>query len=752
MVGKLEGLSEEDLLKIIENRPELKEQIMPTAEKRPSGKPLPKISDKKPRRKRSAKVVTQKEIQESFGEQARKQIAEQLGKVNKSDNIKPNDDTITVDADTKKPKRVNTKKLVKQQLKDKKVPKAFGNKEDDKERDSRLNPLSSYLISSFEKNNPMLSKLIDFIFKDKSKQPKQSKQEHMQTSSSATAVRQSGILNDNLNNIKDNQQNTIDILTRIENSLSEVLKRSSSQSENSGGILNTVLDALSGAAGRRLLMNVLRAAPLVATAAAVGAGLWRARNTESGRADFEESEGALQQTARAQQNVAEPIGDIPPPSSMIQSSEDEVKQTLISYGLSDSDAKFKQWMEEWKKLQTNPTPVSSPVTNPVNLASPQPLPVSSSNISPAINPVRQISQSENTQVNAPSPLLRRASSVQAPPPQPKDSNVIEFKAKEIVFSADTIDFSQKNMPSAEVASFQRTSFASGVRPPPQAPQATQQNRPPSAGPTPGPESGPAGLETDNQNLSGGQLSLPVNAKVTSPYGQRSSGMHPGIDFGVPEGTPIRSSQSGIVTRLDNEAKGYGNWVEVTDQTTGIATRYAHLSKPAVGFGQQVSAGDVVGLSGNTGRSTGPHLHFEVLKDGKKVDPTSYISGAKEVPEGQQKDNEAAGAASAVQLGPEVADPNLAPPPGSSGGEGGGTMVPSTPKIGDDMAAASKENEFSKREDAIPKSPELISPEQSSPPPGAPDSGNSIDPNEPGNLEPEDSMTRYNKLFGLSMAA
>ena len=714
MAGKLEGLSEEDLLKIIQNRPDLKDQIMYSEDV----KPLPKISDKKPRRKKSAKVVTRKEIEQSFGEQAKRQIAEQLGKVDKSDTVKPNDEAITVDADTKKPKRVNSKKLVREQMRGRRMPRALDRQRtSDEEKDVALNPLFSSIVRGFERTNPILSGLIDFIFKDRSK-PGQPKQEHMQASSSASAVRQSSMLNENLNAIKENQQRTIDVLTKIEHSLSDALKNISGGA-GSGGLLNTILDALSSVRGAGLLRTILRAAPMVAAAAAVGAGLWRARNTEGGRADFEESEQALQGEARDQRRMAEPIGDIPSPDSMIDKSEDEVKQTLMSYGLPENDPRFIKWMDDWNKLRNrSPAAPSTPA---------------------APNPVRRISYNQNMQENAPSPLVRQVSTQSQA--QAQDSNVIEFKSRELIFKADTIDFSQKNSQSAGVASFQRASFASGMRPPPAQTQQQNQQQPLSPG-------GPSGLDMGDKGLTGGQLSLPVNAKVTSPYGQRASGMHPGIDFGVPIGTSVLASQSGIVTRVANEEGGYGNWVEVTDQASGISTRYAHLSNPAVSFGQQVNAGDVLGMSGNTGRSTGPHLHFEVLKDGKKVDPTSYLSGAKEVPENQQKDNEIVAPASNAQLGPEVVDPMLPPPSGASS-TGGASMVPSMPERGAEVAAASKNNEFSKREDAMSKAPEVLNMNQMEPGSNAPQDTNSIDPNEPGNVEPRDSMARYNKLFGLA---
>lgn len=111
-------------------------------------------------------------------------------------------------------------------------------------------------------------------------------------------------------------------------------------------------------------------------------------------------------------------------------------------------------------------------------------------------------------------------------------------------------------------------------------------------------------------------------KITSPFGvDRGDHKHAGVDISVPVGTPIRSALSGVV-----EFAGYsssaGNYIKVNDNN-GVATQYMHLSKLGVTKGQSVQQGEVLGLSGNTGRSTGPHLHFGVLVDGKAVDPLSY---------------------------------------------------------------------------------------------------------------------------------
>jgi len=118
------------------------------------------------------------------------------------------------------------------------------------------------------------------------------------------------------------------------------------------------------------------------------------------------------------------------------------------------------------------------------------------------------------------------------------------------------------------------------------------------------------------------LIWPVQGPITSPFGPRWGGFHPGIDIGVPEGTPIEAAAAGTVIYCGWES-GYGNLV-VIDHHNGIATAYAHQSRIAVGCDQNVSQGEVIGYSGCTGFCTGPHLHFEVRVNGTPVDPIGYL--------------------------------------------------------------------------------------------------------------------------------
>ena len=135
----------------------------------------------------------------------------------------------------------------------------------------------------------------------------------------------------------------------------------------------------------------------------------------------------------------------------------------------------------------------------------------------------------------------------------------------------------------------------------------------------------------------GQLPLtkPVpNAPVTSRFGARLDpflgrpAMHTGIDFRAVSGYPVRSTAAGTVISAEY-AGGYGYMVEI-DHGNGITTRYAHLSRILVKAGQIVPKGTIVGRSGSTGRSTGPHVHYEIRIDGKAIDPMSYIKAGAEL--------------------------------------------------------------------------------------------------------------------------
>ena len=125
-----------------------------------------------------------------------------------------------------------------------------------------------------------------------------------------------------------------------------------------------------------------------------------------------------------------------------------------------------------------------------------------------------------------------------------------------------------------------------------------------------------------QSPAGGGLIWPVQGPITSPYGWRWGRLHEGIDIGVGYGTPIRAAAAGTVIYCGWE-EGYGNLV-VIDHGGNLATAYGHQSSIAVGCGQSVAQGQVIGYVGCTGHCTGPHLHFEVRVDGNPVDPLGYL--------------------------------------------------------------------------------------------------------------------------------
>jgi murein DD-endopeptidase MepM/ murein hydrolase activator NlpD len=115
---------------------------------------------------------------------------------------------------------------------------------------------------------------------------------------------------------------------------------------------------------------------------------------------------------------------------------------------------------------------------------------------------------------------------------------------------------------------------------------------------------------------------PLRGPVTSEFGPRWGGFHPGIDIAAPSGTPIHAAKAGTVIFAGYNG-GYGNFVCI-DHGGGFTTCYAHQSRIAVSDGQQVSQGQVIGYEGSTGYSTGPHLHFETRINGNPQNPRRYL--------------------------------------------------------------------------------------------------------------------------------
>ena len=117
-------------------------------------------------------------------------------------------------------------------------------------------------------------------------------------------------------------------------------------------------------------------------------------------------------------------------------------------------------------------------------------------------------------------------------------------------------------------------------------------------------------------------------RFTSGFGRRWGRMHYGSDFAAPHGTPIYATADGVITKA-GWATGYGRLIKIKHDF-GIETRYAHLSKIRVKVGQKVSRGDRIGDMGNTGRSTGTHLHYEIRVNGNAVNPMKYLKAGKNV--------------------------------------------------------------------------------------------------------------------------
>jgi murein DD-endopeptidase MepM/ murein hydrolase activator NlpD len=119
--------------------------------------------------------------------------------------------------------------------------------------------------------------------------------------------------------------------------------------------------------------------------------------------------------------------------------------------------------------------------------------------------------------------------------------------------------------------------------------------------------------------------MPIDgATFTSGYGYRWGRLHAGNDFATPVGTPLVAMSSGVVTFAGNQG-GYGNKVEIK-YWDGTVSYYGHMNTFSVSVGQQVAPGELVGQSGNTGRSTGPHLHLEIHPGGgAAIDPAPWLS-------------------------------------------------------------------------------------------------------------------------------
>lgn len=140
------------------------------------------------------------------------------------------------------------------------------------------------------------------------------------------------------------------------------------------------------------------------------------------------------------------------------------------------------------------------------------------------------------------------------------------------------------------------------------------------------------LHSDVLRLASIPRGLPVNGYITDGFGMRRNPfngegreVHEGLDIAVDFGTPVSATADGLVIYAAPHA-GYGNLV-IVYHSNGITSRYGHLSRIAVEAGQRVKRGDQVGNVGSTGRSTGPHVHYEIRENDQAVDPLRYVGQA-----------------------------------------------------------------------------------------------------------------------------
>ena len=120
---------------------------------------------------------------------------------------------------------------------------------------------------------------------------------------------------------------------------------------------------------------------------------------------------------------------------------------------------------------------------------------------------------------------------------------------------------------------------------------------------------------------------PVRGRVIAGFGSKPNGaQNDGINLAVPEGTPIKAADDGVVAYAGNELKGYGNLVLIR-HSNGFVSAYAHASELMVKRGDTIKRGQVIAHAGQTGNVTSPQLHFEIRKGSTPVDPTQYLGGA-----------------------------------------------------------------------------------------------------------------------------
>ncbi len=131
-----------------------------------------------------------------------------------------------------------------------------------------------------------------------------------------------------------------------------------------------------------------------------------------------------------------------------------------------------------------------------------------------------------------------------------------------------------------------------------------------------------GTKEAPRTVATGNFTMPTRGRISSGYGMRNGRMHRGIDIATSTGTPINAADGGTVV-FSGYSGAYGNLIEI-DHGNGYRTKYAHCSKLLVSKGAKVYKGQHIANVGNTGRSTGPHLHLEVIKNGSNQNPSNYV--------------------------------------------------------------------------------------------------------------------------------
>jgi murein DD-endopeptidase MepM/ murein hydrolase activator NlpD len=148
-----------------------------------------------------------------------------------------------------------------------------------------------------------------------------------------------------------------------------------------------------------------------------------------------------------------------------------------------------------------------------------------------------------------------------------------------------------------------------------------------ASPTPEDDAAPSPVKAGEATGALPTFRWPVRGKVITSYGAKTNGKaNDGINLAVPEGTPVKAAEDGVVAYAGNELKGYGNLILVR-HANGYVTAYAHASELLVKRGDTIKRGQVIAKSGQSGEVASPQLHFEIRKGSAPVDPLQFLNGA-----------------------------------------------------------------------------------------------------------------------------